>query len=182
MKNLLLICAMILCAFTSIYSQQSEPANTPSIHQNVVQFTILPGSQKVGAGLKYKSLYQLAPVMHLGWGAGLESYDASVNKSFLPITAEVMGDLSTSSKTPFYTLGVGYAIPLAEEDSFAESVRGGLTYDVAFGYRIKSSGIQPIVSLGYRAVHAKYLGEDQSGDDNKSVTYKRWSVSVGVIF
>lgn len=149
---------------------------------NVIQFHLLPGSKQIGAGFKYKSLHSLADVFHIGWGVGIDGYSAILARNFIPLTLELLGDLSSTGPTPFYSLSIGYGIALPEEASFADKASGGIIYNIAFGYRNKSAKHQPFVSVGYRGQMASYIGIDRGGDDNKSVVYKRWNIAIGTFF
>ena len=173
---------LVFLFFGASFGQETAELSTVKNRIDVIQFHVLPGSKTVGAGIKYKSLYSLAEVFHFGWGVGIESYNSTFYRSFIPVTLELVGDLSTSGKTPFYSVSLGYGIALPEERSFAESARGGVMYNIGFGYRNKNTKSRPFASIGYRGQFATYSGVDQSGDDNKSVVYKRWNIAVGVFF
>lgn len=149
---------------------------------NSVMISTLVSSTKVGLGFKYKSLYSINNIIKAGWGAGLESYSSNLERNFIPISFEVIGDVYEHGRTPFYMFSLGYGIPLQEVESFATSSRGGLMVDISVGYRSKMKATQPFISAGYHLQHASYKGEDSSGNDNKDVQYKRWSLSIGTFF
>lgn len=149
---------------------------------NILLVNTLIGSSKVGVGFRYKSLYRINDMMKIGWGAGIETFSSEIERNFIPLSIEAVGDVFDKGRTPFYMFSVGYGIPLKEDSSFASSSKGGLSLDISVGYRSKKEATQPFIALGYRLQHASYEGLDDFGNDNKIVQYKRWSLSIGSFF
>jgi hypothetical protein len=149
---------------------------------NCILINGLFGSTKIGVGARYKSLYSINEILQLGWGVGIESYSSSIKRNFIPISFDLVGDIFTNGNTPFYMLSVGYGIALGDDPSFAEKVKGGLMVDISIGYRSKKNASQPFIAIGYRLQNASYEGNDDFGNTDKEVIYKRWSLSTGIIF
>ena len=183
MKNVLTI---LLCCFCFANISGQATIETKPEHQvkrtNVLLFNTLIGSKKIGLGLRYKSLYTIQPAFQVGWGTGFDSYSSRLERRFIPLTLEVVGDLFVQRATPFYMISAGYGIPLKEDVDFALESSGGLTLDISVGYRAKRASTQPFISLGYRMQNASYEGLDLYGNDNKKVIYRRWSISLGTFF
>ena len=177
--GILLLC-FIACTGTA--QHQIENARQPSNRMNSLQFSGLFGASKIGLGIKYKSLYRITESMNIGWGIGIDSYDSGFNRNFVPISVEVLGDLFKEGITPFYMMSAGYGIALKEDERFATESRGGLMVDFSLGLRSKKYESQPYISVGYRFQNAYYEGEDEYGNQNKDVIYKRWNVSAGMLF
>ncbi|MDF1695695.1 MAG: hypothetical protein P1U56_07695 [Saprospiraceae bacterium] len=149
---------------------------------NALLFSGLFGASKTGLGLRYKSLYTFKKSIKIGWGVGIESYSSGIERNFIPLSLDILGDVLDSDKTPFYMVSVGYGIPLKEDVEFAEESKGGLMVDLSVGYRSRRGESQPFLTAGYRIQNASYLGEDSYGNNNKNVIYKRWSVTAGMLF
>lgn len=159
----------------------TEPAKV-SNWSNCLLMNGLFGNKKIGLGIRYKSLYQLNDIFQAGIGVGLESYSSSIERNFIPVSFDVVGDVFTNAKSPFYMISVGYGIALKDDSDFAEKSKGGLMVDIALGYRSKKYTSQPFIAVGYRLQNAKYSGQDDYGNTNKEVVYKRWSLSTGILF
>lgn len=181
MKNAILILLMFACSI-ELCSQTSVEPNIESNRTNVILANGLFGDTKTGLGFRYKSLYKLNDIIKLGWGVGIESYSSDVKRNFIPLSLDVIGDINLNGKTPFYMVSVGYGIALKEDESFASKQRGGLMLDLSIGYRSKKYSSQPFIALGYRIQNAFYEGNDDYGNNDKDVIYKRWAVSVGILF
>jgi len=183
MKNILTI---LFCSFNLMLAMGQATVSPQQEHNqkwtNVVMANALIGSKKIGMGLRYKSLYNVQNIIQVGWGTGFDSYSSRLERRFIPITAEVVGDLFASEATPFYMISAGYGIPLKENEDFAIESSGGLTLDISVGYRSKRKSTQPFISVGYRIQHASYTGLDAFGNDNKEVMYKRWAFTLGTFF
>jgi len=181
MKQLIIFILMMVVSFGA---NGQEQLISPSKKKNIKSISVhaYPGSKKVGIGAKFTSLYSLSKLINAGWGVGFEGYDSSIDRRFIPLTLEMSGDLFGDRPLIFYRVGIGYGIAMKEEASFASSAKGGLTYGFSIGLRNNKEAQQPYISAGYKTQRASYTGLDQYGDDNKSVIYNRWDISVGVIF
>ena len=178
-----LVCALLFVGLVIGLNGQNETVELkPEKRYNALLINGLFGSSKTGLGIRYKSLYSINDLIKIGWGTGIESYSSTIERNFIPISFDVMGDISPSSKTPFYMVSIGYGIPLQEDEDFAQESSGGLMVDLSIGYRTRSGDSQPFIGAGYRLQNATYRGEDRYGNDNKDVIYKRWSLSVGLLF
>ena len=181
MKQVLIV--VLICMFSAGLTGQTETESAVNqFRTNSLQVNTLIGSSKIGLGIKYKSLYNIKKLVKVGWGVGLDSYSSDHKRNFIPISVDFIGDINEGGRTPFYMFSIGYGIPLKEEAEFAKESKGGLMVDVSLGYRSKKNRTQPFIAAGYRMQNATYTGEDAYGNDNKSVIYKRWSVSAGLLF
>jgi len=182
MKQLLFMVLFCLFSVGLTGQVETEIKTNNKVRTNSIQINTLIGSSKIGFGARYKSLYSIKNSLKVGWGVGIESYSSKFERNFIPLSIDIIGDLTESNRTPFYMFSIGYGIPLKEAREFAEESKGGLMIDVSLGYRSKKNETQPFIAIGYRIQNATYIGEDVYGNNDKNVLYKRWSVSAGLLF
>ena len=176
---------ILFCSFfVSINAQEKEFIEEAHKieRSNVLLLNGLFNSSKFGFGIKYKSLYSIKRSLQVGWGVGLESFSSGVERNFIPLSIDVVGDLFENGPTPFYMISTGYGIALKEDPEFATESSGGFMLDVSLGYRVKRDKTHSFISFGYRLQDASYQGTDQYGNTDKEVIYKRWSLSLGTFF
>ena len=175
---------LLISFFANIHAQEKEYTEEDQKIErtNVLLLNGLFNSSKIGFGIRYKSLYTVKNSLQIGWGVGLESFSSGVERNFIPLSIDVVGDVFDVGPTPFYMISAGYGIPLKEDPNFATSSRGGFMLDVSLGYRVKKDKTHSFVAMGYRVQNASYLGTDQFGNTDKEVVYKRWSLSLGTFF
>ena len=161
---------------------QDIPQSSASNRSDAIHIAALAESNQTGLELRYKSLYHMNDKIKLGWGTGFTTYNASLRRSFIPITVETMNDIYVGKAIPFYSISAGYAIAIPEEESFAESSRGGFRFDSSIGIRSNGEGAQSYISLGFNLQKAKYPGLDFFGNLDKKVTYKRWTLALGILW
>ena len=181
MKNLIITALLFMLAFNLNGQATIEPLST-SKRSNCILMNGLFGDTKIGIGVRYKSLYQVNNIVQIGWGVGLESYSSNMERNFIPISFDFVGDVFKNGRSPFYMISVGYGFALAEDPSFSEDSKGGLMIDISLGYRSKKNTSQPFIAVGYRLQNAFYAGTDEYGNTDKDVVYKRWSLSTGILF
>lgn len=181
MKQILIL--IVLTIFTINLNGQNELTQEHKVtRSNGILVSTLVGSSKIGFGIRYKSLYNVKKKLRIGWGVGVESYSSDLERNFIPLSFEVLGDVAETGGSFFYMLSMGYGIPIAEDSDFAEESNGGLMVDVSVGYRSVENASQPFFALGYRFQNASYSGQDVYGNNDKEVLYKRLSFSAGIFF
>lgn len=181
MKKMFVCTLLLLFSFTVFTQENIQPIKEVK-WSNCILMNGLFGSSKTGIGLRYKTLYTLSPAFQIGGGVGIESYSSDIKRNFIPISFDLVGDVLSKKRTPFYMISVGYGIALKEDKDFAEKAKGGLMIDLSIGYRSKKYKSQPFIAAGYRFQNAFYEGFDSYGNQDKEVIYKRWSVSAGILF
>ena len=181
MKNIIIFTLLVAFTFSLNGQTVTEPINN-SKWSNCILFNGLFGDTKIGIGLRYKSLYQINNFVQVGGGVGVESYSSNLERNFIPLSFDIVGDVFENGGSPFYMISVGYGFSIGEDSSFSDDPRGGLMIDISIGYRSKKNNSQPFITVGYRLQNAFYGGKDEYGNLDKEVLFKRWSLSTGILF
>jgi len=135
-------------------------------------------------GAHFSGGYQFNQWVNLGLGLGVDFYE----KAFAPIFVENRGYFQNGGVSPFYSVQVGYALPLGEwldgADDFDEFVKfkGGWMFYPSLGMRLATRREASfLIDVGYKFQH--YSREFNFFRETKDkILLKSFSVRIGWLF
>ena len=118
----------------------------------------------------------------IGVGAGLDFYE----KTMLPLSVNIRGDITKKNPSVYYSLTGGYSLPSGEwfdNDDNEYTFKGGAFYYPALG--LKFSYKKPYaltVDIGYNFQHQDREFDWWRGEATEKVIYKSLAIRAGIQF
>ncbi len=177
-------------ALSNSLSKQSE---TPRFYNSLAfGFNMgRPGTDAVymqgGLGFRYAAGYKLNKWMNFGAGTGFEFYDFDAPTVFIPLYAEMRGELTNWRVTPFYIVEVGMGFKLRNGFSNYDNKPKGAYFRPQLGWKFKrKSGFASTVGVGYVLQTSRSKYDNSWGDDiyisDIRRKYQRYFVQFGFEF
>lgn len=133
--------------------------------------------------------YMINRLLGLGLYVARDNYGIRSGEVLYPIALEVKGYLKDKSLTPYYTIQVGYSIPI-EKAEFIVDIEGGRYIRTIAGIRIGARDDMNFqIGLGYRHQKAffekkviNWWGWDPERTSSFDLQFNRFELNVGVLF
>lgn len=155
---------------------------------HAVVFGLLPGtgaegSFAFGGSLHYTFGKQFKPILGAGVGVGVDSYIYDEIRTIIPIYAEARGYFMKKPFSPYYSLNAGYGFALINDTWNMTDAKGGIMLHPKIGFRFPSrSNATFITEFGFLYQEAEFTFDGWSGRYQDNVSFKRFSMSFGVLF
>ena len=149
-------------------------------HATLVSISL---SNQRGYSITHAIGHKLNKRLALGLGTGLEDYENGNGKRIIPLFAEVRGYLWSKKVTPYYSLRTGYGIALKNQDFSITDTQGGLLVNPEIGYRLGGSElVNVIIGIGLKYQKAQFTYRWGDTINEQNITYKRYFLSLGIVF
>ena len=133
--------------------------------------------------------YMFNRLLGLGLYVARDNYGIRSGEVLYPIALEVKGYLKEKNFTPYYTLQLGYSLPL-EKAEFMIDIEGGRYLRTVAGIRIGARDDMNFqIGLGYRHQKAffekqviNWWGWDPGQTTSFDLQFNRFDLNVGVLF
>jgi len=139
------------------------------------------GSQNNGVGFSVSAGKKFNRLFTLGGGIGYDNYFWDSGESFVPIFVETRGFVHPTNQSLFYRLKLGGAIGVEDEDFELTQSTGGLFMHPAIGYRWGKKNTKMTLDLGYKIQHANLVYENAWSSSDQNITYRRLTLTLGVL-
>lgn len=158
-------------------------------YYNAVSFGLLPGQDEFGnfpfgGSLHYVLGYQYQPIIGAGIGIGADTYLYSEIRNVIPLYLEARGYLTENQPfSPYYSVQAGYGFALVNNTQSMIDAKGGIMLHPKVGFRFPSrSNASFTTEIGYLFQKASFTFDDWQGRYRDSVSFRRISVRLGILF
>lgn len=146
----------------------------------------LAGNRESGLGIQNSTGYRWNHWLGAGIGFGYDNYEVGNRLATIPIFAEMRGQFIKAQTAPFYTIQMGYAFGLKDEDQNIFDSQGGWLFHPAVGILFNNRNETNAFSIdvGYRFQKLSYRQESfwNNDFDDFKIVHKRLSVKLGMVF
>ncbi|MEM7103806.1 MAG: hypothetical protein AAF502_11780 [Bacteroidota bacterium] len=141
------------------------------------------GEVVVGASINHVVGYQFNRYVGLGIGTGIENMDLGNPLNSVPLYLETRGYFLKANSTPYYSVNIGMAFPLTEEERDIVGGRTGVLFHPAIGYRVGAGQVNFVIDAGYKIQRLTYEYSSRWEVSRfEKHTLKRLTVRLGVLF
>lgn len=194
MKNLLLIVFLFFSIQVMAQKVENDNINTLKYYTHLnIGFNFNQGNEELdesftgGVGMRYSMGYKFNKRLQVGAGAGFEFYDFYTPTAFVPVFAEIRGEIMPWKIAPIYSIEVGYGFLMPTRFNRWDNKPSGAYFRPSIGWKFKKGeSFATSISVGYLLQHAKYL-DDNSWRDYTSINeitrnLQRYSIQFGFEF
>ncbi len=140
-----------------------------------------------GIGFRYSMGYEFNRWLSVGGGIGYEFYNFDNPDVFIPVYAEIRGDLTEWKVRPIYSMELGWGVKVLSQFENWDNKPNGVYFRPAVGWKFqKRERFASSISFGYELQHAKFRRDDSWDDDlyivNIKRLYQRYSINFGFEF
>jgi hypothetical protein len=159
--------------------------NDSATYYHSLTFSILMGVDDFGLiaapSFHYVFGYQYKPLIGLGVGTGIDSYNFSEIVNIIPLYLEARGYLYEEPFSPYYSVKLGYGFPLQTTQILEAS--GGLMVNPKIGFRLPSrTNVAFVIELGALIQNTEYTTMGWTGIQRDDVSIRRYTIGVGMLF
>ena len=158
---------------------------------NQLSIGAISGADDIGIGAAYSIGKMQRRAFGVGGGIGIFSFkESGRNYNFVPVFAEVRSYLFAKKTTPYVSAKAGYGLPIKRAllawEQKIDRQRGGLFINPSFGIRFGANeDINMTLDLGFLVQYSKneyLLDNSELGRSWQKRTFRRWDLSLGIVF
>lgn len=119
-----------------------------------------------------------------GIGLGFDGYELDNGRNIFSVYGECRGYMRAERFSPFYSVGLGYGISIANKNVGISESKGGLFFNPSLGYRFGgSANANFVMSLGYKLQVATFTERRRNGPIvTQTYKFNRLNIIFGVLF
>lgn len=156
-------------------------------YENYYSYGIVPynySQSLMGWNIEMSGGYKLRHFLQAGIGIGATTFHLASAKNFVPVYAELKGEITKTKIAPCYKLEAGYAQAIQSKINKNAHVKGGTFFSPSIGIRFQKQNTATQISIGYMQQNAseKYTYEGTQFTEQYKRVYKRIFLNLGIDF